>query len=79
VGCEAGRIEGKSDFPEAFADFNCTLDLRLEHNVARACDHALSATEFEERKVIQVGTEPPPPSSPRSFPPFSALYPTLPL
>lgn len=53
VGCEAGRIEGKSDFPESFTDFNCTLDLRLEHNVARACDHSLRATEFEERKVIQ--------------------------
>jgi hypothetical protein len=49
---QAGRIEGKSDFPESFTDFNCTLDLRLEHNIISACENALRATEFEERKLL---------------------------
>jgi len=50
--CEAARVESKQDFPETFVDFNCTLNLRLQHNIVDACGHVLSSMDFEERKLL---------------------------
>jgi hypothetical protein len=50
--CGAGRVESKQDFPETFVDFNCTLNLRLQHNIVDACGHVLSSMDFEERRVL---------------------------
>ena len=49
---EAARVESKQDFPETFIDFNCTLNLRLQHNIVDACGHVLSSMDFEERKLL---------------------------
>lgn len=50
--CDAGRMEGKADFPEEFVDFNCSLELAPQRAALDAALHVLRGADFEEAKAL---------------------------